>query len=69
MSLYNNKTHGGLDIELHQLFEDAGIGDVVFCRRSVDKHVGWDLHASTEIGPWPFLSLLFQQGNCDHKQQ
>ena len=30
MSLYNSKTYGSLDIQLHQLFEDAGIGDVVF---------------------------------------
>ena len=30
MSLYNMKTHGGLDIELHQLFEDKGMGDVGF---------------------------------------
>ncbi len=30
LSLYNMKTHGGLDIELHQLFEDKGMGDVGF---------------------------------------
>ncbi len=30
ISLYNSKTHGGLDIQLHKLFEDAGMGDVVF---------------------------------------
>jgi hypothetical protein len=30
ISLYNSKTHGGLDIQLHQLFEDAGMGNVVF---------------------------------------
>jgi hypothetical protein len=30
MSLYNMKTHRGLNIELHQLFEDNGMGDVGF---------------------------------------
>ncbi len=30
LSLYNSKTHDGLDIQLHQLFEDAGTGDVGF---------------------------------------
>jgi hypothetical protein len=30
LSLYNSKIHGGLDIQLHQLFEDAGMGEVVF---------------------------------------
>ena len=30
LSLYNSKTHGGLDIQLHQLFEDACMGDVGF---------------------------------------
>jgi hypothetical protein len=30
ISLYNSKTHGGLNIQLHQLFKDAGMGDVVF---------------------------------------
>jgi hypothetical protein len=30
LSLYNSKTHGSLDIQLHQLFEDAGMGDIVF---------------------------------------
>ena len=30
LSLYNSKTHCGLDIQLHQLFKDAGMGDVVF---------------------------------------
>jgi hypothetical protein len=32
ISLYNSKTHEGLDIQLHQLFEDAGMGDVVFAK-------------------------------------
>jgi hypothetical protein len=32
MSLYNSKTYGSLDIQLHQLFEDAGIGDVVLLK-------------------------------------
>jgi len=30
LSLYNSKTHSGLDIQLHQLFEDAGMGYVGF---------------------------------------
>jgi hypothetical protein len=30
LSLYNSKTHGNLDIQLHQLFKDAGMGDVIF---------------------------------------
>jgi len=30
--LYNMKTHGGLDIDLHQLFEDKGMGDVGFAK-------------------------------------
>jgi hypothetical protein len=32
ISLYNSKTHGGLDIQLHQLFKDAGKGDIVFAK-------------------------------------
>jgi hypothetical protein len=30
ISLYNSKTHGGLNIQLHQLFKDAGMDNVVF---------------------------------------
>jgi hypothetical protein len=32
ISFYNSKTHGGLDIQLHQLFKDTGMGDVVFAK-------------------------------------
>jgi hypothetical protein len=32
LSLYNSKTHGGLEIQLHQLFEDAGMGDIGFAK-------------------------------------
>jgi hypothetical protein len=33
LSLYNSKTHGGLDIQLHRLFdEDTGMGDVGFAK-------------------------------------
>jgi hypothetical protein len=32
ISLYSSKTHGGLNIQLHQLFEDAGMGNVVFAK-------------------------------------
>ena len=32
MTLYNMKTHGGLNIELHQLFEDKGMGGVGFAK-------------------------------------
>jgi hypothetical protein len=28
LSLYNSKTHGGLDIQLHQLFNDIRMGNV-----------------------------------------
>lgn len=30
ISLYNSKTHGGLDIKLRQMFENDGLGEVVF---------------------------------------
>jgi hypothetical protein len=30
LSLYNSKTYVGLDIQLHQLFKDAGMGDIIF---------------------------------------
>ncbi len=30
ISLYNSKTHGGLNIQLHQLFKDTGMSNVVF---------------------------------------
>ena len=30
ISLYNSKTHGGLDIKLRQMFENNGLGAVVF---------------------------------------
>jgi hypothetical protein len=32
LSLYNSKTHGGLDIQLPQLFKDAGMGDICFAK-------------------------------------
>ena len=32
LSLYNSRSHGGLDIQLHQLFKDAGMGDVGFAK-------------------------------------
>ncbi len=30
ITLFNSKTHGGCDIQLHQYFEDVGMGDVTF---------------------------------------
>jgi hypothetical protein len=30
ISLYNSKTHGGLDIKLRQMFGNDGLGEVVF---------------------------------------
>jgi hypothetical protein len=30
ISLYNSKTHGGLNIQLHQLFDDIRMGDATF---------------------------------------
>jgi hypothetical protein len=30
LSLYNSKAHGGLDIQLHQLFDNIGMGNVTF---------------------------------------
>jgi hypothetical protein len=30
ISLYNSKTHGRLDIKLRQMFENNGLGEVVF---------------------------------------
>ncbi len=32
ISLSNSKFHGGLDIQLHQLFKDAGMGNIVFVK-------------------------------------
>ena len=32
ISLYNSKTHGGLDIKLRQLFENNGHAEVVFSK-------------------------------------
>jgi hypothetical protein len=32
LSLYNSKRHGSLDNQLHQLFEDAGMGDIFFAK-------------------------------------
>jgi hypothetical protein len=32
LTLYNSKMHGGLNIQLHQLFEDVRMGDMTFAK-------------------------------------
>ncbi len=50
LSLYNSKTQGSLDIQLHQLFKDVGMGDINFAKGvSSNMQLGWDLHTSTEL--------------------
>jgi hypothetical protein len=50
LSLYNSKTHGSLDIQLPQLFEDVGMGHTCGLGSS---------HAYRNLTR-PFLPLLFQ---------
>ncbi len=64
LSLYNSRMHNSLNIQLHQLFEDAGMGDVVFAE-GVSTNM-WDgiftqVHKSA---PGPFSPFSFSQASA-----
>ncbi len=61
LSLYNSKIHGGLDIQLHQLFDNIRMGKVIFSERiSTIIWAGFftRIHKSA---PGPFSPILFSE--------
>jgi len=61
LSLYNSKTHSGFDIQLHQLFEDAGVGDIGFVEGvSTDMWAGIFTRIQN-LAPGPFSPFSFSK--------
>jgi hypothetical protein len=59
LSLYNSNTHGGLDIQLHQLFDNVGMGDVTFAEgisTNIWAEIFTRIHKSAP-GPFPPFSF------------
>jgi len=61
LSLYNSKTHGGLDIQLHQLFEDAGMGDIVFAEGVSTNMWAGIFTQIQKLAPGPFSPFSFSE--------
>ena len=59
LSLYNSKTHCGLDIQLHQLFKDAGMGDVVFAEGVLTNSWAGIFTRVQKLAPGPFPPFSF----------
>jgi len=60
-SLYNSKIHGGLDIQLHQLFEDADMGDVGFAE-GVSTNIRAGIFTRIQkSAPGPFSPFSFSK--------
>ena len=60
-SLYNSKTHGSLDIQLHQLFEDADMGDVGFAE-GVSTNIRAGIFTRIQkSAPGPFSPFSFSE--------
>jgi len=61
LSLYNSKTHGGLDIQLHQLFKDAGMGDIGFAE-GVSMNMWAGIFTRIQkLAPGPFSPFSFSE--------
>jgi hypothetical protein len=64
LSLYNSKTHGGLDIQLHQLFEDAGMGDIVFAEGVSTNMWAGIFTRVQKSAPGPFSPFSFSKATA-----
>jgi hypothetical protein len=58
---YNSKTHGGLDIQLHQLFDNVGMEDITFAE-GVPTNIGAEnLTRGHKSAPGPFSQFSFSE--------
>jgi hypothetical protein len=64
LSLYNSKTHGGLDIQLHQLFKDAGMGDIVFAEGVSTNMWAGIFTRVQKSAPDPFSPFSFSEATA-----
>jgi hypothetical protein len=68
ISLYKSKTHGGLDVELCQLFKNDGLGELVFFKGvSTNLWTGFLQHPQSH--PGHLFSLLVQQDAISFNEQ
>jgi hypothetical protein len=61
LSLYNSKTHGSLDIQLHQLFEDADMGDVLLAEGVLAIMWAGIFTRVQKLAPGPFSPFSFSK--------
>jgi hypothetical protein len=61
MSLYNMKTHGGPNIELHQLFEEEGMGDVGFAEGVATNMWAGIFMRTQKLTPGTFPPISFSE--------
>jgi hypothetical protein len=64
LSLYNSKTHGGLDIQLHQLFKDAGMRDLVFAEGVSTSMWAGIFTRVQKSAPGPFSPFSFSEATA-----
>jgi len=64
LSLYNSKTHGGLDIQLRQLFKDAGMGDVDFAEGVLTNMWAGIFTREQKSAPGPFPPFSFSKATA-----
>ncbi len=64
LSLYNSKTHCSLDIQLHQLFEDAGMGDIIFAEGVSTNMWAGIFTRVHKLAPGPFSPLSFSKATA-----
>ncbi len=61
LSLYNSKTHGSLSIQLHQLFKDAGMGDIGFAEGVSTNMWAGIFTRIQKLAPGPFSPFSFSK--------
>jgi hypothetical protein len=58
------KTHDSLDIQLHQLFEDAGMGDVIFSEGVLTNMWAGIFTQVHKLAPGPFSPFSFSKATA-----
>jgi hypothetical protein len=73
LSFYNSKMHGGLDIQVHQLFDDARTGNITFAMGILTNIWAGIFARVHKSSPGPFSPFLFSKtkaiGGDNNKDQ
>ncbi len=64
LSLCNSKTHSDLDIQLHQLFKDADMGDLIFAEGVSTNMLAGIFTRVQNLAPGPFFPFSFSKATA-----